>query len=261
MTGLASPLDVSRRGRVLVLTLNDPQTRNALQPDLYVTAATALADASADKSVRAVLLTGAGGTFCSGGNLDRLRTNRQQPRAVQRSSVELLHGLVRAIRATPLPVIAAVEGVAAGAGFSLALACDLVVAATDAKFVMAHVKVGLNPDGGATSFLSRAMPPQLAAELLFTGTPVDAARLHELGIVNRLASPGSVFEEALAWAEKLAAGPRDAVARAKRLIETARRQDLDRQLDLEAELMTEAVHGDEAGEGIEAFFAKRPARF
>lgn len=180
---------------------------------------------------------------------------------MQRASVELLHGFVRAIRAAPLPVIAAVEGIAAGAGFSLALACDLLVAAEDARFIMAYVKVGLNPDGGATAFLARGLPPQMAAELLFTGAPVSAGRLAELGVINRLVPPGRAFDEAMGWASELASGPPVALGRAKRLIETAPHQDLDRQLDLEADLMTDAVHHAEAGEGIDAFLAKRKPDF
>ena len=255
------PLRVATTGRVMVLTIDNPDQRNALHPDVYHGGAAARAAASADTAIGAVVLTGAGATFSSGGNLNRLKANREQPREVQRASVELLHGFVRAIRATPLPVVAAVEGIAAGAGFSLALACDLVVAAEDARFMMAYVKVGLNPDGGATAFLARGLPPQMAAELLFTGSPIGAGRLAELGVVNRLVPPGQAHDDALAWAAELASGPRAALGRAKRLIEAAPHNDLDRQLDLEAEFMTDAVHHAEAGEGIAAFLAKRKPDF
>jgi enoyl-CoA hydratase/carnithine racemase len=258
---MTPPLRVEITGRVMVLTIDNPDQRNALHPDVYHRGAAALADASANSAIGAVVLTGAGTTFSSGGNLNRLKANREQPPEVQRASVELLHGFVRAIRATPVPVIAAVEGIAAGAGFSLALACDLLVAAEDARFIMAYVKVGLNPDGGATAFLARGLPPQLAAELLFTGAPIGAGRLAGLGVVNHLVPPGNAHGEALAWAGELACGPRAALGRAKRLIEAAPHQDLDRQLDLEAELMTEAVHHAEAGEGIDAFLTRRKPDF
>jgi len=258
---LASPLDVARRGRVLVLTINNPEARNALHPDVYDNGAAALREASDDPGLGAVVLTGAGGMFSAGGNLNRLRANREQPREVQRASVELLHGFVRAIRSADVPVIAAVEGMAAGAGFSLALACDLLVSAEDARFIMAYIKVGLDPDGGATAFLARGVPPQLAAELVFTGAPVDARRLHDLGVVNRLTPKGEALGTALAWADELASGPPAALARAKRLIEAAPVNGLDAQLDLEAEAMTDAVHHAEAGEGIEAFLAKRKPDF
>ena len=258
---MTPPLRVETTACVMVLTIDNPDQRNALHPDLYRRGAAALAEASADPAIGAVVLTGAGATFSSGGNLNRLKANRELPPEVQRASVELLHGFVRAIRATPVPVIAAVEGIAAGAGFSLALACDLLVAAEDARFIMAYVKVGLNPDGGATAFLARGLPPQMAAELLFTGAPIGAQRLHGLGVVNRLVAPGQAREEALSWAGELASGPPAAMGRIKRLIEAAPHQDLDRQLNLEAELMTEAVHHPEAGEGIDAFLAKRKPDF
>lgn len=254
---LASPFDVRRQGRVLVLTLNDPATRNALHPAIYTAGRAALEAADGDPAVGAVVLTGAGGTFCSGGNVGRLRERREQPPAVQRESIEHLHGFIRALRRSSLPVIAAVEGAAAGAGWSLVLASDLVVAARDARVSMAYVKVGLNPDGGASAFLARALPPPLAAEVLFDGAPIGAERLHALGLVNRLTDPGAAFDEALAWAERLAHGPRAALGRAKRLLEGALRHDLDTQLDLEAELLTEAVHHPEAGEGLTAFLEKR----
>jgi enoyl-CoA hydratase/carnithine racemase len=258
---MTPPLRIETTGRVMVLTIDNPDQRNALHPDVYHRGAAALAEASADPAIGAVVLTGAGATFSSGGNLNRLKANREQQPEVQRASVELLHGFVRAIRATPVPVIAAVEGIAAGAGFSLALACDLLVAAEDARFIMAYVKVGLNPDGGATAFLARGLPPQLAAELLFTGAPIGAERLAGLGVVNRLVPPGRAHDKALAWASEIASGPRAALGRAKRLIEAAPHQDLDRQLDLEAELMTEAVHHAEAGEGIDAFLTRRKPDF
>jgi len=257
----ATPLRVERHGRVMVLTFDNPDQRNALDPGVYRSGTSALAEAAADPAIGSVVLTGAAGTFSSGGNLARLRANREQHPDVQRNSVELLHRFVRAIRATPVPIIAAVEGVAAGAGFSLALACDLLIAADDAKFIMAYSRVGLNPDGGATAFLARGLPPQLAAELLFTGSPIGATRLSDLGVVNRLVAPGLACDEALAWAATLAAGPRAALGRAKRLIEAAPHHDLDRQLDLEAELLTEAVHHREAREGIDAFLARRKPDF
>lgn len=258
---LASPLDVRRRGRVLVLTLNDAATRNALHPDVYTLALAAVREAAEDTTLGAVVVTGAGGTFCSGGNVGRLLSRRAQPPSVQRDSIEHLHTLIRALRRLPLPVLAAVEGTAAGAGWSLVLACDLVVAARDARFAMAYVKVGLNPDGGASAFLARALPPPLAAEVLFDGVPLAAEHLHGLGLVNRLAEPGAALDDALAWAERLARGPRAALGRAKRLLESAVRAGLDEQLDLEADLLTEAVHHPEAGEGLSAFLEKRPPVF
>ena len=143
-------LKSASQGRTMVLTLSNPEHRNALGPEIYAAGVEALNAAEGSAEVRSVVITGEGATFCAGGNLQRLLNNRQQPPEVQVQSIEGLHNWIEAIRAFPKPVIAAVEGAAAGAGFSLALACDFIVAARDAAFVMAYANVGLSPDGGAT---------------------------------------------------------------------------------------------------------------
>jgi len=192
------------------------------------------------------------------GNLRRLR---QRDAGQGRRNIAAFHAFVRALRDTPLPVIAAVEGAAAGAGFSLAVACDLVVAARDARFVMAYVRVGLNPDGGASALLSRGLPHQVVAEILFEGGVIAAERLHGYGVVNRLAAPGEARDTALTWARRLASGPRAALGRAKRLIEAAQHTPLAPQLDLEADLFLEAAAHPEAAEGMNAFLDKRTPAF
>ncbi len=250
-----TPLDVRREGAVLLLTLNDPATRNTLQPPVYEKGLAALRGAVGD-GVRAVVISGAGGTFCSGGDLRRLN-DPASTSDKRRASLAAFHGFIAALRSTPLPVIAAVEGAAAGAGFSIALACDLIVAAEDARFVMAYVKVGLNPDGGASALLSRGLPHQLVSELLFTGEPVTTGRLRALGVVNRVAEPGHALADALTWAGQLARGPRAALGRAKTLVEGARHNGLVDQLDLEAELFVAATDHPESAEGMSAFLGKR----
>lgn len=254
-------LIVERRDDVLLLTLSNPSMRNALHPDIYATGTTALLAASDDPTLGAVVLTGAGEHFCAGGNLNRLAANRSRPPAQQRDSIERFHRWVLALRRCPLPVIAAVEGNAAGAGFSLALACDLIVAAESAQFTMAYVKVGLSPDGGGSAFTGRLLPRQLAAELLLTGAPVDSRRLHALGVVNRIAADGTALDEALALAQSLARGPRAAHGRIKGLLDAAGQQPLERQLDLEADNFVDSLFGPEAAEGIDAFRAKRTPDF
>src|SRR5260370_15980157 len=169
----------------LVLTLSNPGARNALHPDMYAAGIEALASAERDSSIGAIVITGADQFFCAGGNLNRLLENRAKDPSVQAQSIDLLGEWIAALQASSKPVIAAVEGAAAGAGFSLALACDLIVAADDAKFVMSYARVGLTPDGGGSWFLARALPRPLAAEILLEGKPVAAARLHDLGVVNR----------------------------------------------------------------------------
>ncbi len=248
------PLDVRRQGPVLVLTMHDPATKNALQPGVYEGGLTALDQVKADPSVRAVILTGADGAFCSGGDLRRISRGDI---GGGRASIDAFHAFIQAMRTVPVPVIAAVEGPAAGAGFSMAAACDLIVAAEDARFVMAYVRVGLNPDGGASSLLSRGVPHQTVAEILFDGDVVPVARLHALGLVNRVVPSGTALEAALTWAERLAKGPRAALGRAKRLLEEARRNPLADHLDLEADLFLEATRHPEAREGMTAFLEKR----
>jgi enoyl-CoA hydratase/carnithine racemase len=187
----------------LVLTLSNPGARNALHPDMYAAGIEALDSAERDPSVRAIVLTGADQFFCAGGNLNRLLENRAKDPSVQAQSIDMLGEWIAALRSSSKPVIAAVEGAAAGAGFSLALACDLLVAADDAKFVMSYARVGLTPDGGGSWFLAQALPRQLATEVLLEGKPIGAARLHELGVVNRLAKPGAVRDSAIGWADEL----------------------------------------------------------
>ncbi|WP_448206640.1 oxepin-CoA hydrolase, alternative type [Azospirillum sp. sgz302134] len=256
MTGL----DVTRQGRVMLLTIDDPPTRNALGLALMAGLRDAVEGASTDDEVGALVLTGAAGTFCSGGDLKWLDASRTVPREQMRDALEGFHGLIRAMRACPKPIIAAVEGAAAGAGFPVALACDLVVAAEDSIFALAYIKVGLTSDGGGSASLARSLPPQLAAEILFEGGRIGAERLAQLGLINRVTALGGALAEATAWAARLADGPTAALGRAKSLLEAAY-GGMDAQLDREADAFVESLFHAEAGEGIAAFFDKRAPAF
>lgn len=257
----APRLHVERDGRVLTLTIDNPAARNALAPDMYREGAQALREAAADPDVGAVLLAGRGTDFCAGGNLQRLQANRERPRATQRAAIEGLHDWVRALRDCPRPVIAAVEGAAAGAGCSLVLACDLIVAADDARFVMAYVRVGLSPDGGGTWTLPRLLSHQVAMEMLLEGGSLPAARLHALGVVNALVPAGQALAAARERAARLADGPLSTIARIKRLARDGQVASLDDHLDAERDSFVESLHAPEAGEGIAAFLGKRPPRW
>ncbi|KGV23852.1 oxepin-CoA hydrolase, alternative type [Burkholderia pseudomallei] len=241
----------------LVLTLSNPGARNALHPDMYAAGLEALNTAERDPSIRAVVLTGADRFFCAGGNLNRLLDNRAKAPSVQAASIDLLGEWITAINTVTKPVIAAVEGAAAGAGFSLALACDLLVAADDAKFVMSYARVALTPDGGGSWFLARALPRALAAEILFEGKPAAATRLHQLGVVNRLAKPGTTRDEAIAWADQLGTMSPNALARIKSLIADAQTQPLAAHLAAERDHFVASLHHADALEGITAFLDKR----
>jgi len=250
-----------RRGRVLLLTISNPGARNAMSPDLYRAATPVFHAAATDAGIGAIVLTGEGEHFCGGGNLNRLRAQRGLPAAEQVAHLDAFHGWVMAMRECPKPVIAAVEGAAAGGGFSVALACDLIVAAEDAKFVMSYARIGLSPHGGGSDSLAQALPPQAALEALLDGDVISVSRLHALGIVNRVVRRGAALGAALEWAEKLARGPVVAHGRIKQLVYAARGRTARAQLDAERDAFIECLYGNECAEGIAAFLEKRAPRF
>lgn len=254
---MSAELKASRRDSTLILTLSNPGARNALHPDMYAAAIETLGTAERDDSIRAVILTGADNFFCAGGNLNRILENRGLPKSEQAASIDNLHQWIEALRDCPKPVIAAVDGAAAGAGFSLALACDLIVAGASAKFVMAYVKVGLTPDGGGSWFLSQSLPRQLATEMLIEGKPVLAPRLFDLGLVNRVVADGGALDAALDWADDLAALSPNAVERIKVLVSEAHSNSLSEHLEAEKHSFVESLHHADAREGISAFLEKR----
>jgi enoyl-CoA hydratase/carnithine racemase len=254
---MTAELKSTSQGRTMVLTISNPDQRNALGPEMYAAGVEALNAADANPEIRTVVIPGEGGIFCAGGNLQRLQANRQQPPEVQAQSVEGLHGWIEAIRTFPKPVIAAVEGAAAGAGFSLALACDLIVAEQDAVFVMAYSTIALSPDAGATWSLARALPRQLASELLMGAERIGAARLNELGIVNRVSVPGAALEDALALAQRLNERAPNALASIKELLNDAAASPLTSHLADERDHFVRNLHHANAGIGIEAFLAKQ----
>ena len=254
---MAAELRSTFEGSTMVLTIHNPEHRNALSPDLYAAGVEALNAAESSPDVRCVVLTGEGQVFCAGGNLQRLQANRQKPPEVQAQSIDGLHSWIEAIRTFPKPVIAAVEGPAAGAGFSLALACDLVVAARNAVFVMAYSSVALSPDGGGSWSLARALPRQLVTELLMTGERIGAQRLHELGVVNRLCDAGQAMSTALQWAAELGARAPNVLASIKELVSEAGANDLPTQLALERDHFVKNLHHVNGGIGIAAFLNKQ----
>lgn len=248
-------------GSTMVLTISNPEHRNALGPEIYAAGVEALNAAESNPEVRGVVVTGEGRTFCAGGNLQRLLANRQKPPEVQAQSIEGLHNWIEAIRAFPKPVIAAVEGAAAGAGFSLALACDLIVAARNAVFVMAYSSVALSPDGGGSWHLARALPRQLASELLMGGERIGAERLHQLGVVGRVCEAGEALEVALDWAAALGARAPNALASIKELLHDAGGRSLHEHLATERDHFVHNLHHANAGIGIAAFLNKQSPRY
>jgi enoyl-CoA hydratase/carnithine racemase len=258
---LTARLEVEVNQGALVLTLSNPAVRNALSPDIYPPLLAALERAGTDARITSVILTGAGGFFSAGGDLRRLKANRKEPRLVQEMSIDRLHAMIAAVMACEKPVIAAVEGAAAGAGYSLALACDLIVAARSAKFVMAYVGVGLSPDGGGSWQILRTLPKQLAMEQLLTGAPVAAERLYQVGAISQIAEDGGALDAALALARRLDRLSPVAVKAGKRLARGAENRTLCEHMDHERQSFVNCLHGPEAGEAIDAFLEKRQPRF
>ena len=254
---MPAELKSTSHGQTMVLTLSNPEYRNALGPEIYAAGVEALNGAERSAEVRTVVITGEGGMFSAGGNLHRLQANRAQTPEVQAQSIEGLHNWIEAIRSFPKPVIAAVEGPAAGAGFSLALACDFIVAADNAVFVMAYSQVALSPDGGGSWALARALPRALASELLMGAERINAQRLHSLGLVNRVTPAGGALGEALQLATKLNALAPNALASIKDLINDAADNTLSQQLDSERNHFVRNLHHANGGEGIDAFLQKR----
>ncbi|GKS95770.1 oxepin-CoA hydrolase, alternative type [Acidovorax sp. SUPP2825] len=258
---MPAQLQSTSHGQTLVLTIRHPEMRNALDPAICAAGIEALNGTERSADVRSVVITGADGTFCAGGNLQRLLARRQEDAESQAQGVEALHHWIETIRAYPKPVIAAVEGAAAGAGFSLALACDLIVAARNATFTMAYSSIALSPDGGASWSLANAVPRQLASEMLMGGGKVEAERLHALGVVNRLSQTGSALACALELADTLNARAPNALASIKELISEAPQNTLTAQLAQERQHFVRNLQHPNAGEGISAFLEKRPARY
>lgn len=261
MANMSAEIQASRHEATLILTLSNPGAKNALHPDMFAAAIEALSTAERDDSIRAVILTGADNFFCAGGNLHKLLEYRNMDRVDQADAVDSLRGWIEAIRDCPKPVIAAIEGAAAGAGFSLALACDLIVAGSTAKFAMSYVHVGLTPDGGASWFLTQMLPRQLASEILIGGKPILAPRLYELGVVNKIVADGSALDAALSWADELAALSCNAVDRTKSLVREARDHSLSGHFEAEKAHFLESLNHRDAQEGISAFLEKRTPHY
>ena len=258
---MPAELKSTSQGQTMVLTLSDPEHRNALGPQMYAAGVEALSIAESNPDVRSVVIAGEGSMFSAGGNLQRLQANREQPPEVQIQSIEGLHSWMEAIRTFPKPVIAAVEGAAAGAGFSLALACDFIVAADNAVFVMAYSSVALSPDGGATWSLGRALPRQLVNELLMGGERITPGRLQALGLVNQLTPAGGALDGALELAAKLNARAPNVLASIKELVADAAHASFSAQLAAERDHFVRNLHHRNAGIGIAAFLAKEKPRY
>ena len=244
---------------VAVITLNRPNALNAFDRPMKRELLAALRAAARDDAVRAIVLTGAGRAFSAGQDL-REPFGGDHPTLAEELR-RLYNPIILELRRLPKPVIAAVNGVAAGAGASLAFACDLRVAAETASFVLAFGRVGLVPDNGATWFLPRLIGPGRAAELMLSGEPLSAARAEELGLVNKIVPAESLAGEAMAMARRLVDAAPIALALTKRALNRAQEGSLEEALEYEASLQGIAGQSADHAEGVMAFMAKRSPRF
>lgn len=233
---MPAELQASRQDASLILTISNPGAENRLHPDIYAAAIETLATAERDESIRTVILTGSGNTFCAGAG----RMMESSGKSVAQNDPGALQGWIEAILDCPKPVIAAVEGAASGAGFALALASDFVIAANSAQFSMPAVKSALTPDAGLW-LLAQAMPRQSAAEILIAARPLTASRLHQLGVVNFVAEDGKALDAALAWAEHIAALPSSTIERIKGTLREASSHSLTAYMDVEKKALIESV--------------------
>jgi 2-(1,2-epoxy-1,2-dihydrophenyl)acetyl-CoA isomerase len=248
---------------VAIVTMDRPDALNALSLQLTHDLAAAFRQAVADNA-RAVVLTANGRAFCSGGDLREMKTLWEREGRIEAFLEEplgALHDVIRLIRETPIPFVAAVNGVCAGAGVNFALACDIVLAAADASFREAFVRIGLSPDCGGTFFLPRAVGEKIAAELLMTGDAVSAERAAAIGMINRVVPAAELQAEAAAMAAKLAVGPTAAIGRVKQMLNASFSNDLTAQLALEHRCQIESGRSADFKEGVTAFFEKRQPTF
>jgi 2-(1,2-epoxy-1,2-dihydrophenyl)acetyl-CoA isomerase len=250
-------VETRRDGGVMTITLNRPEVFNAFNAALHARLADALAEA-ADSEVRAVVITGAGRGFCAGQDLTEFR---EVAADIRERLEQTYHPNIRAIRALEKPVIAAVNGPAAGAGLSLAAACDLRIAADSATFVPGFVGIGLVPDSGGSYFIVRLLGVARAFHWMTTNRRLSAAEAVQWGFVNEVVEADSLAPRVAEVAANYASLPTKAIGMTKRLFDHAERATLDEQLSLEAQLQSAATQTEDFREGVNAFLEKRPPSF
>jgi 2-(1,2-epoxy-1,2-dihydrophenyl)acetyl-CoA isomerase len=256
---------VERRGAVCEIRLNRPEMLNAVDRETIAAVSAAAAEAADDRNVRVVLLRGEGTHFCAGGDIrmfgELIGFSPEERRRELHRTVDMLHPLLVRLRRMPKPVVAAVQGGAAGVGLSFVLAADLALAAADAVFTCGYIHLGTSPDGGMTALLPAVVGLKRAAELTLLGERFDAAQALALGIVNRVVPAESLTAEAEALAARLAAGPDEAYARTKALLQAQLGDAFDAQLRRETENFAACAATTDFVEGVRAFLEKRRPAF
>ena len=256
-------IQLEMRDSVCVLTLNRPERLNALTVQVADEFKAAVSEA-VERGARVIVLTGAGRAFCAGGDVREMQEIAKKDGRLEAffdEPLRVLNEAILLIRQTPVPFIAAVNGVASGGGCNLALACDLVIAAESARFNQAFIKIGLTPDCGGTFILPRLVGWKRAAELLFSGDLISATAAAEMGMINSVTPDDELMNKAMAMAEKLAQAPTAAIGQIKRLLDASAANDFESQLDLERKTQIESGRTKDFVEGVTAFLEKRPPRF
>ena len=247
---------------ITTITLNRPEKLNALAGHMRRDLAEALEGAGSDRSVHVVVITGAGRAFCAGGDVKAMAELIERQDAAEFSRLlGSARRVVLAIRQMTKPVIASINGPAFGAGFNLALACDLRIASTNANFSQSFAKVGLHPDWGGTYFLPRLVTSNKACEMFFLGETMSAEEAHRLGIVNDVVAPEELEAATRRLAERLRDAPAISLGAAKQAVYMSQAAELEAMLRYETEAQMRCFESDDAGEGCRAFLEKRPAKF
>ena len=256
-------VDYQLNENVAVIKMNRPEALNALSLQLSKDLRSAIEKAIEDDA-RAIVLTGEGRAFCAGGDLREMHSMWEKEGRIEaflEEPLEALHKVIQMIRETPIPFLASINGVCAGAGSNFALACDMIFAAEEASFNEAFIRIGLSPDCGGSFFLPRAVGNKLAAEMFMTGSTISAQRAMEIGMINRVTPLESLEQETAVMAKKLAMAPTAVIGRVKKMLNSTFSNDLQSQLKLEHELQLESGKANDFKEGVAAFFEKRPPNF
>jgi len=255
-------IKVTEDGGIVTITLNRPERLNALAGHMRRDLAEALEEAGSDPHIRVVVLAGEGRAFCAGGDVHFMAE------LVERGDAEEFARLLGAARRVVLtirqmtkPVIASIEGACAGAGFNLALACDLRIASSTATFSQSFVKLGFHPDWGGSYFLPRMVPSNIACELFFLGDAIDAGTALRLGIINRVVAPEELDDETRKLAERLCDGPAVSIAAAKHAVYAGEHDSLEQMLQYEVDAQLRCFESEDGREGVRAFLEKRPPKF
>lgn len=258
---MADTVGIEDHGDHLIVFIDNPAKLNTLTLDYHQAQHAALDQAAREDRITSVIMTGRGGYFSAGGDLSLLKGAVEGGTEERTLLVSSLQESIRAIRACPKPVIAAVDGGAAGGGLSTMLACDLIIADAGASFLAAHVKIGATVDGGLSWFLARALPHALASQLCLFGAAVDAETLLQHGVINQVVDKGAAEAAAQKLAAKLARGPALTQAAMKSLMVAAKTNTLDAQLALEQETLVSILGSVGPKEGVSAFLEKRRPNF